>query len=144
MNVLSFSLFGNDPLYCETAILNARALPEVYPDWQMRVYHDESVPEHVLQRLRAHQVQLFDVRTIGIAHWPGTFWRFHACTDAHIARVQFRDAGLHHQRARSAMGQCLGNFQVAVSCIARLVFAHRFDFAGSGACAFARAHGDLG
>ena len=92
INVLSFSLFGNDPLYCETAILNARALPEVYPDWQMRVYHDETVPEHVLQRLRAHQVQLFDVRTIGIAHWPGTFWRFHACTDAHIARVQFRDA----------------------------------------------------
>lgn len=91
-HVLSFSLFGDNPIYCETAILNAQAMPEVYPDWQMWVYHDASVPEHVLQRLRAHRVRLLDVQQLGIAHWPGTFWRFHAVSEPHVAKVQFRDA----------------------------------------------------
>jgi len=92
-NVLAFSLFGNDPMYCETALLNAQALPGVYPGWQMWLYHDDSVPAHVLQRLRAHRVvRLLDVKDWGIAHWPGTFWRFAAATLPGVARVQFRDA----------------------------------------------------
>ena len=90
--VLSFSLFGDNPIYCETAILNAQAMPEVYPDWQMWVYHDASVPEHVLQRLRRYRVRLLDVHQLGIAHWPGTFWRFHAVSEPQVAKVQFRDA----------------------------------------------------
>ena len=90
--VLAYSLFGDNPIYCETAILNAQSMPEIYPDWQMWVYHDSSVPEHVLQRLRALQVRVIDVACIQIAHWPGTFWRFHAASDASVAKVQFRDA----------------------------------------------------
>lgn len=91
-HVLSFSLFGDNPIYCETAILNAKAMPDVYPGWRMWVYHDQSVPEHVLQRLHNHRVRLLDVTQIGIAHWPGTFWRFHAVTEPQVAKVQFRDA----------------------------------------------------
>ena len=91
-NVISFSLFGDDPLYCETALLNAVAMPSVYPGWQMLLYHDDSVPSHVLQRLSAQKVRLLDVKNHGIAHWPGTFWRFAAVTEPHVARVQFRDA----------------------------------------------------
>ena len=91
-NVIAFSLFGNDPLYCETAILNAVAMPDVYPGWQMMLYHDDSVPAHVLQRLSARQVRLRNVKDCGLAHWPGTFWRFAAVTEPRVARVQFRDA----------------------------------------------------
>ena len=90
--VLSFSLFGDNPIYCETAILNAQAMPNIYPDWQMWLYHDTSVPEHVLARLRQHGVRLMDVTKLGISHWPGTFWRFHAVSEPHIEKVQFRDA----------------------------------------------------
>ena len=90
--VLSFSLFGDNPIYCETAILNAQAMPEVYPGWQMWVYHDASVPEHVLERLRRYRVRVLDVHQLGIAHWPGTFWRFHAVSEPHVEKVQFRDA----------------------------------------------------
>lgn len=92
VNVVSFSLFGNDPLYGETAILNADAMPAVYPGWKMRVYHDDSVPEHVLKRLVQRGVQLVNAADLGIAHWPGTFWRFAAVIEPHVARVQFRDA----------------------------------------------------
>jgi|GEM_PF-1713658 len=90
-DVMAFSLFGNDPLYCETALFNAQAMPSVYPGWQMYLYHDDSVPAHVLQRLAAHQVRLFRVKDCGLAHWPGTFWRFAAAAMPHVARVQFRD-----------------------------------------------------
>ena len=90
--VLSFSLFGDNPIYCETAILNAQSMPEIYSDWQMWVYHDNSVPHHVLARLRQHGVRLLDAAQLGISHWPGTFWRFHAASDPHVEKVQFRDA----------------------------------------------------
>lgn len=90
--VLSFSLYGAEPIYCETAIINAQAMSSIYPDWRMWVYHDDSVPEHVLTRLSQHHVRLINVHQIGIAHWPGTFWRFHAATEPQVAKVQFRDA----------------------------------------------------
>ncbi len=90
--VLSFSLYGDEPIYCETALINAQAMPKIYPKWKMWVYHDHSVPEHVLTRLRQHHARLINVHDIGIAYWPGTFWRFHAVTDPQVAKVQFRDA----------------------------------------------------
>lgn len=91
-NLIAFSLYGNDPLYCETALLNAQILNDIYPNWTMRVYHDSSVPQHVLKRLHQHHVELIHVDTLGIGHWPGTFWRFAAASDPHAERILFRDA----------------------------------------------------
>ena len=44
MNYLSFSLWGNNPMYNVGTIRNAELWKEVYPDWQMVVYYDNTVP----------------------------------------------------------------------------------------------------
>ncbi|MDI9334237.1 MAG: hypothetical protein QM533_07645 [Cytophagales bacterium] len=90
--VVAYSLYGSEPLYGEGAVLNAQAIRELLPSWEMRVYHDDSVSPHLLGRLREAGAQTFAVTDLGIAHWPGTFWRFYVLNDPHIERVLFRDA----------------------------------------------------
>lgn len=90
--VVAFSLFGVEPGYCECAVLNAQAMPSVYAGWQMWVFHDETVPAGVLQRLGAAGARLVDVNASGLSHWPGTFWRFAAVHIAQAGYVLFRDA----------------------------------------------------
>lgn len=90
--IVSFSLFGSEPGYCETAILNAQAMGQLYPGWEMWVFHDNTVPTSVLQRLEAAGAHLTTPSEWGIAHWPGTFWRFAALLFPHTEKVIFRDA----------------------------------------------------
>ena len=33
MQLITFSLFGDKPLYCVGAVENARLAKEIYPDW---------------------------------------------------------------------------------------------------------------
>ncbi len=90
-DVIAYSLFGQDLGYCEGAILNAQKMAQIYPDWQMWLFHDASVPPQVIQRLQQLQVHTFDVSSLGIAHWPGTFWRFYALCMPHVRYVLLRD-----------------------------------------------------
>jgi hypothetical protein len=89
---VSFSLFGNDPIYGEFAVINAERIAREYPGWRMVVYHDDSVPASVLDRLTGAGALLIDVQDRPIAHWPGIFWRFDAVTLPGARRVLFRDA----------------------------------------------------
>lgn len=91
-NIISFTLFGNNPYYCEPSILNARLVNEIYPnDWVCRFYVDESVSENTLKRLREYGAQIIiaddEMRKI-----PKTLWRFLAADDNDVLRVVFRDA----------------------------------------------------
>ncbi|MFD2176848.1 hypothetical protein [Veronia pacifica] len=90
-NVVSFSLFGSNPKYCETAILNAEAMSDIYPDWIMQVFYDETVPTHVLERLKQLDVELTNVADVNAEHMPGTFWRFLALENIQNDIVLCRD-----------------------------------------------------
>ena len=89
--IVSFSLFGSQPKYCETACLNAQLQPEIYPGWTCRFYVDGTVPLDVQKRLSQYGAQV--IKVIGDASkWYGTFWRFLALDDEQVERVIFRDA----------------------------------------------------
>lgn len=88
-NIISFSLFGDSPKYCETAVINAELAKTFYPFWTCRFYLDESVPAHVHQRLVAQGVQVVTRTDNAI---PATMWRFLALDDSDCHRVIFRDA----------------------------------------------------
>ena len=94
--IISFSLYGSQALYGEMLIVNAELRATYYPEWVMRVYHDDSVPQHVLTRLARLQVELVDVGTLALTEplikMPGTFWRFLALADPDAAVVILRDA----------------------------------------------------
>ena len=90
-NVVSFSLFGGDSKYCETAVLNALDQPRIYPHWTCRFYVDDSVPAHTRRRLVEAGAQVVVPDSVA-ARWPGPMWRFLALDDPHVDRALFRDA----------------------------------------------------
>jgi hypothetical protein len=90
-NIIAFSLFGGNSKYCESAILNVQEQPHVYPHWICRFYVDDSVPENVVNRLRANGAQIVPVQEPAL-QWPGPMWRLLALDDPQAHRILFRDA----------------------------------------------------
>lgn len=99
-NIIAFSLFGANPKYCETAVLNSQLQPSIYPNWTCRFYVDQSVPDHVIGRLRENRSEIICVDGSEVAKWPGPMWRF-AAHDDDVHRTIFRDADslLSHREA---------------------------------------------
>lgn len=90
-NIIAFSLFGNNSKYCESGILNVVEQPNLYPDWTCRFYIDDTVPDHVVARLKEHGAQVIVVDD-ELKKWPAPMWRFAAYDDPQVDRVIFRDA----------------------------------------------------
>lgn len=88
-NIISFSLFGNNPRYCETAVINASLAPLIYPEWTCRFYVDSSVPEHVLTRLAHYQAQI--IMMDDNSQLSGLFWRFLVTADPNVDCFIIRD-----------------------------------------------------
>lgn len=89
-NIIAFSLYGAQPRYCETLVKNIAAAADLYPHWTCRVYLDDSVPEHVWQRLRDAGAQLRDMSGDKVI-FP-TLWRFLVMDDPQVERYIVRDA----------------------------------------------------
>ena len=91
---ISFLLhfFGSSPYYCETAILNAQLVREIYPEnWVCRFYIDESVSETIVKRLKEQGSEIV-VADEEMKKFPKTLWRFLAVDDENAKFVVFRDA----------------------------------------------------
>jgi protein O-GlcNAc transferase len=74
MKILSFSLYGNNPMYNIGAIKNAELHQDFYKDWEMRVYYNDSVPSETIKIL-----ELYGVKTIYLKENRGfmnSLWRF--------------------------------------------------------------------
>ena len=76
--IISYSLWGNTPMYTIGAIRNAEQAKEIYPDWICRFYVGDDVSKHIVSKL-----QSFDnTEVIVMPHkendWRGMFWRFYA------------------------------------------------------------------
>lgn len=84
---VSFSLWGDNPMYCVGAIKNAELMPLHYPDWEMLVFYDNTVPNHYIERLQSINVKCFDVTE---KKFYGMFYRFLAL-DMDYEYCIFRD-----------------------------------------------------
>lgn len=88
--IISFSLFENLPKYCETAVINAQIAKHIYPEWICRFYVDESVPTHVIRRLKQNNSEIYfaddEMKKI-----PRTMWRFLVLNDNDVSFAIFRD-----------------------------------------------------
>ncbi|MEO3856207.1 hypothetical protein [Acrocarpospora sp. B8E8] len=91
MKVISFSLYGSDPMYQLGAIRNLELRDEFYPGWACRFYIGDSIGEDVREKLLAHR----DVQLVPMAgepeDWFSTSWRFRALAHDHIEAHLFRD-----------------------------------------------------
>jgi hypothetical protein len=89
MKFVSFSLWGDNPLYTVGIIKNAELMNVIYPDWKMVVYYDNTSPKEVIDKLNSFGVITIDATEYGVY---GMFWRFYASDLKDCERVIFRDA----------------------------------------------------
>lgn len=101
MNIVSFSLYGNNPMYTHGIIENARLVPIVYPSvWVARVYYGAEVDRSIiecLQRFRAQTIlspHEYGAKPVPLVRGDskfGKFWRFQAIADPDAQYVICRD-----------------------------------------------------
>lgn len=112
--IIAFSLWGDDPKYCEGAIRNAALTQKIYPGWVCRFYIGSSVPFSVTERLiqtTRHWVRYsqnkeeftgicggsLEPAKLEIYHcedpgdWRGMFWRFYPASEENVDVFISRD-----------------------------------------------------
>jgi hypothetical protein len=87
-NIISFSLYGSNSRYTDGALANAKLCKTIYPGWAMRIYHDKTVPELVLNNLHDAGVQLVDMTGSALNTMS---WRFLPASDSAVQRFCVRD-----------------------------------------------------
>lgn len=88
MKYVSFSLWGNNPLYNIGAIRNSELIKTIYPDWKMVVYYDKSVPKNTIDELIKNDVNVISMDDSDI--FP-SFWRFLIADKEDCEYAVFRD-----------------------------------------------------
>jgi hypothetical protein len=89
--VISFSLWGSDPLYTEGAIRNADIATLVYPGWTCYYYCNSCVPIDIIDRLKGKS----NSKVIQLTEKGNTFAalnRFLAVEEDEVEYAIFRDA----------------------------------------------------
>jgi FkbM family methyltransferase len=86
--ILAYSLYGSDRRYTDGALANSKLYHEIYPDWDMRVYHDKTVPESIINELRNNGVDLVDMTGSPLNKMS---WRFLPASDSEVDRFCARD-----------------------------------------------------
>jgi len=89
--IISFSLYGHAPLYCEGALRNVVLAKSVYPGWPCRFYIDDTVPVRYVNVLERRGAQIVHVaKSLGPMY--GRYWRFWPAADPTTDRFIVRDA----------------------------------------------------
>lgn len=90
-NIISYSLFGAEARYCETAIQNVKRAKILFPEWTCRFYLDSSVPTSIVTKLKLLGAQVVHVNEQQ-QRISGLFWRFFVMDDPQVQRFLIRDA----------------------------------------------------
>jgi len=72
--VISFSIYGDQPMYTVGLLRNLELSKNIYPDWKVYVYYNNTVPEDFINQYKEFDnCECFDMSNYNI---PGMFWRF--------------------------------------------------------------------
>lgn len=92
-NVIAYALWGDNPRYHVPLMENVRIRPHLFPDWSIRVYHDETVDPGYAAALAALGAQLQPMaRSPGVPAHRALLWRFEVIADPDVERFLIRDA----------------------------------------------------
>ena len=88
--IIAFSLYGDEPKYIRGLYENLKIKEEqqLYQDWKVVVFHDNTLTEETLSRLKNHDVELIDMTESGIL---AASWRF-CVADLECERFIIRDS----------------------------------------------------
>jgi hypothetical protein len=87
--LVSFSLYGEQPIYLNGALQNAKKIPYWYPGWDVIFYVTKDVPENVIKQLEnaGSMIKVID----GPSDHRASLYRYLAINMLEYERVIFRD-----------------------------------------------------
>ena len=105
--IISFSLWGTNPVYNIGAIRNVELSKEIYPNWVCRFYYGTSTLNETIEKLKTFDnVELVDMGVEG--DWTGMFWRFYPSSEPDVDVVIVRDCDSRlNQREKDAVDEWL-------------------------------------
>ena len=104
-NIIAFSLFGANSLYCETSILNIQLAKQIYPEWTCRFYVDDTVASTGATAFKRRARKLFRLQILKTAIW--FVLALLVMDDPTIMRFLIRDADSivsHREKQLSMLG----------------------------------------
>jgi hypothetical protein len=87
--LISFCLHGDKDKYCKGFRRNVTLSKKIYPEWEVVLFYDSTVPERWIEKYKRAGVELHDVDGCGL---HPTSYRFLACELPEVERIIFRDA----------------------------------------------------
>ena len=93
MKIISFCLYGDNPLYTEGALINLEYAKIVYPEWKCRFYCDRnSVPPRVLRELEQGGGELILMEdACRELNYAPSLWRMKPFADSSCSHFLVRD-----------------------------------------------------
>ena len=88
--VIAFSLWGSGQRYLRGLLRNALLLPDIYPGWRARVYHDGSVPRDFVEATTGLGVE-WVLMPADVPNGTKLVWRFLVASDPTVGRFMVRD-----------------------------------------------------
>jgi len=112
--IISFSIWGDNPIYSDGMLENIRLAAIVYPDWTVWVYVDSVIPQNVIEQMRGMgaEVILAEPSNTSISErdWDGLFWRFYPASDSSVDAFIVRDADSRlNSREKAAVDEWLNS-----------------------------------
>ena len=88
--VISYSLYGNEQRYADGALANVELMPTIYPDWEIYIYHDTTVPSNIIDKLTKYKyVKMFNMFNSFIVNKMS--WCFLVASDTDVERYVIRN-----------------------------------------------------
>jgi hypothetical protein len=107
--LISFSLWGDNPIYNVGSIRNAELAKDIYPGWICRYYIGKSTPTNTIEKLKTFDnVEIVEMSEEG--DWTGMFWRFYPASENDVDVVIVRDCDSRlNQREKDAVDEWLNS-----------------------------------
>lgn len=88
-NIVSYSLWGNHPMYWKGALKNIELVNKYFPSWICRFYIDKDSDKNLIETIKGDNVEVILVESKDSFH--GMFWRFMASMDKDVNIFLSRD-----------------------------------------------------
>jgi hypothetical protein len=107
--ILSMSLWGNNPKYLVGAMENIKLCATIYPNWQINLYVDSIALSIINSSINKYSyINIIEYTSAG--DWNGMFWRFLPAVDSNIEVMISRDCDSRISlRERAAVDEWLSS-----------------------------------
>lgn len=89
-NIISYSLWGEHPMYWKGALRNIELAQKYFPDWKCRFYIDKKCESKLIDTIQGENVEVVMVDSNNQSN-HGMFWRFSASEEQDVNIFLSRD-----------------------------------------------------